>query len=397
MYASTDWLRRMHGSDDVVCGFRNSHRYTVELHRGALCISLVLEAFSFLSKPVALAVCGTAQHNAHATMVPLMTIALGIAYQLPAPSRAPTVVARATVPFANLGEEGTRDDADDLLVMGTAADIVNVGRCPVVGGTMSGMSYSSLQRASLESAAATPAGMPTTASPPPAPVSTPMASAAASTTGASDAAGALQDALARLAMSRDLTTLSGPNRELLLGSLISAMAVVDGGAAGAPPLATTPTASPVTSATLPVAAHPPPTTLPTPVVATPMAAPVVATPMAAPVVATPMAVPVVATPMAAPVVATPMAAPGAAPTAAPTAAAAPGAASVAKQSSYYVEGMDDMDAATYRAALERKLRASQSARYSADPYGMGTGPKAADNYMESLERQSRAARDGGTD
>jgi len=62
-----------------------------------------------------------------------------------------------------------------------------------------------------------------------------------------------------------------------------------------------------------------------------------------------------------------------------------------------VEGMDDMDAATYRAALERKLRASQSARYSADPYGMGTGPKAADNYMESLERQSRAARDGGTD
>ena len=59
-------------------------------------------------------------------------------------------------------------------------------------------------------------------------------------------------------------------------------------------------------------------------------------------------------------------------------------------------GMETMDANQYREALNRKLEAVRAARASSDPYGQRTGPKAADNYMDSLEKASNR-KFGGAD
>ena len=67
------------------------------------------------------------------------------------------------------------------------------------------------------------AAMPVAAAPPAAMPVASAAAAVASAVSSDDAAAALKDALARLAMSPDLTTLSGADREALLGSLVRAM------------------------------------------------------------------------------------------------------------------------------------------------------------------------------
>jgi hypothetical protein len=89
--------------------------------------------------------------------------------------------------------------------------------------------------------------------------------------------------------------------------------------------------------------------------------------------------------------------PKAAPASAAPARAAAAASSTSAGSTYYVEGMADMTPQQYREALERKLRAQKNQRAQADPYGTTTGPKAADNYMAALERQSNDKYRGGGD
>lgn len=122
----------------------------------------------------------------------------------------------------------------------------------------------------------------------------------------------------------------------------------------------------------PVSAPPAPTL--SPAASLPMPAPVPPTPTAppAPVVSgggvmsglsyagltgnTAASPPAAASPSAAPPPAAPPAAPAKAPVAAPAPAAAPG-----KAAAYYVEDMESMDVATYRLALERKLRGYEAA------------------------------------
>jgi hypothetical protein len=207
-------------------------------------------------------------------------------------------------------------------------------------GVVSGGSYADMiGSATVSPPPAVPAPVPV-APPPmppmPPPVTTPppMQGAMSAPGGASAAVDSAREALARLDSANDLSALSAADREALIGSLIRALAIVHTETAAAPAIAPAPPA-PMFAAPPPAAAAVP---LPPPPIATPPPAPVALPPPIAPP----------------PPVATRPTSPGS------SVQPLSRVQEVPTGSAYKVNGMETMNAAQYRAALQRKLEAMRS-------------------------------------